>query len=241
MDDSELMALLKAYRQTPTDEALDTLITAYAPLCGAIARRFIRVGVEFEDLNQVALMALLKALERYDFSRDLKFITYAAPTIAGEVRHYVRDKSSAIRFSRDKMASLAALNKARETMTQALKREPTIKELSAHMLIPPFELLELLRMREAANPLSMDAAMPEADETALSKRLYQLEEGYAAFENKDTVERLYKIVTPQEKALLKLRYEQSMSQREAARALNISQMQVSRIERRVLERLKKEV
>ena len=220
------------------DTRLTKLIETYEPLCAAIARRFTGRGVELEDLMQVARMALLKADERFEEERGLQFVTFATPTIAGEIRHFIRDNGSAIRFSRDKTAQLTVMNQMREELTLALKREPGLKELAAAMDITPYELLQLMQQREAANLLSMDAAMTEAEASALSARLGQAEEGYRLVEQRDEVQRLLALVTPQEKRLLDFRYVQRFSQRETAEIMDLSQMQVSRMERRVLLRLK---
>lgn len=238
MDNDALSNLLESYLHTRDKAVLDQLILGYAPLCAAIARRFTGRGVEFEDLNQLALMALLKAIERFEPGRGLQFSTYLSPTIAGEIRHYIRDKGSAIRFSRDKTAQLSKLFEKREKLTLELKREPSLRELAGAMEIAPYELLELMQMRDAASVLSMDAPMTDDEATALSGRLWQTEAGYSRVEDRDMVERLLQNVTPEEKRLLELRFIEKLGQRDAAKRMNMSQMQVSRMERRVLARLK---
>jgi len=238
MDNARLQSLLEDYSKTRDEQTLNALIEGYEPLCAAIARRFMNRGAEYEDLKQVALMGLLKAIERFNCERGLQFITYATPTIAGEIRHYLRDKGSAIRFSRDKTSQLTKMNLRREELTLELKREPTLKEMAAAMDMPPYDLLQLMQQREAANLLSMDAAMTENEAMALSSKLGQTETGYARVEDRDEADRLMALVTPQEKRLLELRFSDRLGQRETAKRLNISQMQVSRMERRVLKRLK---
>lgn len=238
MDKARLDNLLEGYLKTRDEQMLNVLVEGYEPLCAAIARRFLNRGAELEDLKQVALMGLLKAIERYDGERGLQFITYATPTIAGEIRHYLRDKASAIRFSRDKVSLLAKMNSKREELTLELKREPTLKEMAAAMELPPYDLLQLMQQREASNLVSMDAALSEDEAMALSSRLGQTETGYARVEDRDETDRLMALVTPQEKRLLELRFADSLGQRETAKILGMSQMQVSRMERRVLLRLK---
>lgn len=238
MDESRLIEWMEQYAREPGEETLSLLIEGYAPLCAAIARRFTGRGVEFEDLNQVALMALVKAIERFEPERGLKFTTYATPTIAGEIRHYIRDRGSSIRFSRDKTEKLNQLARVRERLTIQLQREPSVNELAKEMEMAAYELLALLRMQEASTAFSMDQALSAEEETALSQRLGQLDSGFQAVEDRDELERLLKIITPQEKKLLELRFVDRLGQRETAKQLNISQMQVSRIERRVLERLR---
>lgn len=238
MNDTHLTPLLTAYAQSPSPGLMAQLVEGYLPLCQAIARRFGGRGVEVEDLSQVAAMALMKAIQRYEPQRGLKFVTYATPTIAGEVRNYLRDKGSLVRFSRDGRSQLYRLTQARERLAQQLLRDPTLKELAREMAITPDELLALLDLREAGQLASMDAPLSPEDEQALSQRLGQADKGFEQVEQSDWLQWVYTQVTPQEKQLLEWRYVHQLGQREVAARLGVSQMQVSRMERRVLGRLK---
>ena len=130
MNDLHLTPLLDAYAQAPSSELMSQLVEGYLPLCYAIARRFMGRGMELDDLNQVAAIALMKAIERYEPQRGLKFVTYATPTITGEIRNYLRDKGSLVRFSRDGRNQLYKLEKVRSRLSQELMREPTLRELA---------------------------------------------------------------------------------------------------------------
>lgn len=238
MNDLHLTPLLDAYAQTPSPELMSQLVEGYLPLCHAIARRFTGRGMELDDLNQVAAIALMKAIERYEPQRGLKFVTYATPTITGELRNYLRDKGSLVRFSRDGRNQLYKLEKVRSRLSQELMREPTLRELAEAMEITGDELLALLDLKEASQITSMDAPMTPDDEQAMSRRLGQADEGYEEVEKSLWLDWVYSQVTPQEKQILQWRYQDQLGQREVAARLGVSQMQVSRLERRVLAKLK---
>lgn len=239
MDETRLTPMLTEYARTHDREVLSGLVEGYLPMCRAIARRFRGQGVEQEDLEQVAAIALMKAIDRFEPERGFKFTTFAMPTIAGEVRNHIRDKGSAIRVARDTRSRLYQLRQVTEQLTQRLRREPSLKEIAAEMAISPDELLTLLDAREAADPLSMDAAMSEdEDAQRLEERLGVNEDGYERIEQQQWLQWVFRQVTPQERLLLEKRYIERLGQRETAKAMGVSQMQVSRMERRILARLR---
>lgn len=239
MDEARLTPMLAEYARTRDREVLSALVEGYLPLCRAIARRFRGQGVEQEDLEQVAAIALMKAIDRFEPERGYKFTTFAMPTIAGEVRNHIRDRGSAIRVARDTRSRLYQLRRVTEQLTQRLRREPSLKEIAAEMAITPDELLALLDAREAADPVSMDAALSEdEDAQRLEERLGVNEDGYERIEQQQWMQWIFRQVTPQERLLLEKRFIERLGQRETAKAMGVSQMQVSRMERRILARLR---
>lgn len=239
MNDTQLTPLLAQYAREPSSEVLTALVEGCMPLCRHIARRFVGQGVEAEDLEQVAAMALLKAIERFEPERGLKFTTYATPTITGEVRNYIRDKGATVRISRESRSRLYRMQRVQERLTQELQREPSMRELAAAMDMSPDELLTLLDQRDGAEVLSLNGSAA-ADEEAqlLEEKLGAVDQGYEQVEQKAWLDWVMSQVTPQEKRLLELRYMERLGQRETARHLGVSQMQVSRMERRILARLR---
>ncbi len=239
MDDTRLMPMLAEYARTRDREVLSGLVEGYLPLCRAIARRFRGQGVEQEDLEQVAAIALMKAIDRFEPDRGFKFTTFAMPTIAGEVRNHIRDKGSAIRVARDTRSRLFQLRRVTEMLTQKLRREPSLKEIAAEMALSPDELLALLDARDASETVSMDAALGEdEDAQRLEERLGVNDDGYERIEQQQWMQWVLRQVNPQERLLLEKRYIERLGQRETAKAMGVSQMQVSRMERRILARLR---
>ena len=239
MDDTRLIPLLADYARTRDRDVLAQLVEGYLPLCRSIARRFRGQGVEQEDLEQVAAMALMKALDRFEPERGFKFSTFAMPTIAGEVRNYLRDKGGAIRVSRDTRTRLYQLSRVQEELMHRLQREPSLKETAEAMDVTPEELLSLLDARDASDVMSMDAALgSDEDSQKLESRLGVSEDGYENVEQREWMAWVLQQVTPQERLLLEKRFIERLGQRDTARILGVSQMQVSRMERRVLARLR---
>ena len=238
MNDAPLTSLLEDYARTRDPELMARLVEGYLPLSNAVARKFAGRGVELEDLEQVAAMALMKAIERFEPERGLRFSTYAVPTVAGALRNHIRDQSGAMRMGRDIRAGLARLYQTQERLTRELCREPSMRELAAAMAITDDELLALLDAREHADALSLNA-VPE-DGKALEQYLGVPEDGYERVEQRQWLGWVYSLVTPQEKRLLELRFEERLGQRDTARALGVSQMKVSRMERRLLQRLREQ-
>ena len=236
MNDEALAPLLERYAVTRDPALRDRLVESYLPLSNAVARRFMGRGAELEDLSQVAAMALVKAVERFDPTRGFRFVTYAVPTITGDVRNYLRDRAGAIRVSRDARQRLYRMQQAQEAFRNEHLREATVPELAAAMGIPPEELLLLLDLRNQADVVSLDAPVEDIDE--LGAFLGRDDDGYERLEQREWMRWVMSKVNDAEKRLLTLRFVDRLGQRETAARLGVSQMQVSRMERRVLQRLR---
>lgn len=238
MNDATLTPLLESYAASPDPAVLDRLVEGYLPLCQAIARRFAGHGVEADDLQQVAAMALVKAIKRFQPERGLKFITFAVPTLTGEVRNYIRDKGSMMRMSRDVRSQLYRMQQVQERLARRLGYEPSLREVADEMHVTYDEVLAWLDQREATHVGSLSEMISEDDERDLEDRLGVTDAGYEQVEQKAWLKWVFDQVTPKERQLLELRFISRMGQRDVAKRMNVSQMQVSRMERRVLERLR---
>ncbi len=239
MDDTRLTPLLADYARTRDRDVMAQLVEGYLPLCRSIAWKFRGQGVETEDLEQVAAIALMKAIERFEPERGFKFTTFAMPTIAGEVRNHIRDKGGAIRVNRDTRSRLYQMRKVTDQLTQQLQREPSLKEIAAAMQITPDELLALMDARDASETVSMDAALgSDEDAQKLEARLGVNDDGFERVEQQQWMKWVLQQVTPMERMLLEKRFIERLGQRETAKALGVSQMQVSRMERKILARLR---
>lgn len=227
--------LFREYARSRDHAVMARLVEENLPLSQAVARKFQGRGVEKDDLEQVAAMALMQAIERFDPERGLQFSTFALPTIAGSVRNYLRDRGSTIRLTRSLREQLTKLRRVSDELTRKLQREPSMRELAEAMELPPEELLTLLDARRAAQTVSLDA------ETSDDAEAPRLDEGYEQVEQAQWLNWVYGQVTPTEKLLLQKRFEERLGQRETARALGVSQMQVSRMERRLLTRLREKM
>ena len=237
-NEERMGALFAQYAQTRAVPVRDELVEGYLPLAKAVARRFEGRGIETEDLQQVASMALVKAVERFDLSRGFRFVTYAVPTIAGDVRNYIRDKNSGMRMPRDMRQKLYHMQQTREQFELEHLREPSARELAEAMQITPDELLMLLDMRQQTDVVSLDAPVSEEHEAGIGAMLGVEDKGFERVESSQWMNWIYSKVDEKERKLLTLRYGERLGQREVARQMGVSQMQVSRMERRVLQRLR---
>ena len=238
MNDEHLIPLLERYAASRDPALRDELFEHYLPLARAVARKFSGRGVETEDLEQVAGMALLKALERFDPARGFRFVTYAVPTITGDVRNYLRDKSGLMRMPRDMRQRLYQMTQEQERFEREHLRTPTAVELSERMGIAPEEFLALLALRTQNEAVSLDTPVGEEGDTQLSDLLGSADDRFECMERSEWAQWLLSKVGDTERELLTLRYRDGLGQRETARRLGISQMQVSRLERRALSRLR---
>ena len=238
MNDEHLIPLLERYAASRDPALRDELFEHYLPLARAVARKFSGRGVETEDLEQVAGMALLKALERFDPARGFRFVTYAVPTITGDVRNYLRDKSGLMRMPRDMRQRLYQMTQEQERFEREHLRTPTAVELSERMGIAPEEFLALLALRTQNEAVSLDTPVGEEGDTQLSDLPGSTDDRFERMERSEWAQWLLSKVGDTERELLTLRYRDGLGQRETARRLGISQMQVSRLERRALSRLR---
>ena len=239
MMDDVLDQVLRDYAVGHDPALLERIVAQYLPLCRAVARRYSGRGVETEDLEQVAAMALVKAAQRFDPGRGIRFTTFATHTLVGDVRNYLRDKGSAIRMGRDTRTLLTRLNRESDRLTQEKQREPTLRELADAMELTPDALLALLDERERTSVVSLNLLTgEEEDASELAECLGGTDEGYEAVERRGFYEWALSQMTPMEQRLCEMRFTRRLGQREAAKLLGVSQMQVSRMERRMLERLR---
>ena len=238
MNDERLVPLLSQFALTRAPALRDQLVENYLPLARAVARRFEGRGAEREDLQQVASIALMKAIERFEPDRGFRFVTYAIPTIAGDVRNYLRDKASGMRVPRDARQKLYKMQQIREQFEREHMREPSARELADAMQITADEMLMLLDMRNQTDLASLDAPVSEDSEADLGAMLGVTDEGFERVEQAQWMNWILSKVDDKERQLLTLRYRDRLGQRETAKRLGVSQMQVSRMERRVLARLR---
>ncbi len=202
-------------------------------LVRAAMRRFS--GVDEQELYQAGCLGLVEAIRRFDVTRGVAFSTYAVPYILGEMRRYVRDNRS-VHVSRSLQATARNAHRAAEALRISMGREPTLVEIAREIAVAPEELAMALSSQAA--PLSLDAPMGEDGDTNLSETLGD-ERQEVAFE-RTLVRGMLERCRERERALLLLRYFRGLSQEDTARALGLSQSQVSRLEKQILARLRQE-
>lgn len=234
--------LLAQYARSRAPDLRDQIVEAHLYIAEIVARRFSGRGVDYDDLYQVAALALVKALERFDADKGVKFASYVTPTMVGEVKNYFRDRSRAIRLPRQSAQLARDLRDAKAALEQRLGRSPRVDELAGEMGLTEGAVLEALELGNVLSPASLDARTDEEDgETSLAQFLGFDDPGYSNFERGDMLERALTALDPRQRAVIHCRFFEGMSQRAVAARLNISQMTVSRVERQSLEILRKQI
>ena len=235
----EAERLLSEYVATRDPALAERVVGEHLYIAAIIARRFSGRGVEYDDLYQVASLALYKALDRYDPARGVKFASFVTPAMVGEVKNYFRDRSRAIRLPRRGQKLMQDIENARDALAQRLERQPTADEIAGELGVSLEDVIEGMELRGAASLLSLDALPQEDEENApLSAFLGMDEKGYADFEQGDWIRRAMDALEERLREVVRLRFFENLSQRQAAERLGVSQMWVSRAERRALEALR---
>lgn len=235
---AEVERLLMLYAQTQRPEYRDRVIEAHLYIAEIIARKFSGRGVDYDDLYQVAAMALFKAIGRFDPERGIQFSSFVTPSMVGEVKNYFRDRSRSIRPPRRSSELAHMVERAREELTQALLRAPRMDEIAEALDISEDEVLEGLEA-SSAQPVSLDMQTSDDDEQlTLAHAIGSDERGYSDFETADMLKRGMATLNDRQREVLLLRFFENLSQREVAQRLGISQMSVSRTERSALEQLR---
>jgi RNA polymerase sigma-B factor len=237
---NEDRALFERYldRRDPVDREL--LVERFLPLARQLARRYQRPEEPFDDLFQVACLGLVKAIDRFDLSRDVAFSSYAVPTILGEIKRYFRDRTWSVRVPRDLQELALRVDRKVTELSTDLRRQPTVSEIAAAVGIEEEEVLEALEASGAyrATSLSLPRNADEEGGDTLGDVIGISEDGFDRAEERATLDRLLMTVSAREREVLRLRFEEDLTQAEIGEQIGVSQMQVSRIIRQSLNRLR---
>ncbi|MGL4761278.1 MAG: RNA polymerase sporulation sigma factor SigF [Sarcina sp.] len=226
--------------QTGDKEAMNQLIEVNTPLVSSLCKKFLNRGYEYDDIFQLGSMGLIKAIKNFDTSYDVKFSTYAVPMILGEIKRFIRD-DGIIKVSRNVKITAQKLYFERERLAKEMGREPTVSELADHAKMDHEEVLFAL---ESVNNMHYLHDTIHQSEGAPILFIDKLSENMQ--ENTDMIERLAlkeAIRSLDEKArkIIFLRYFKDKTQSEVAKLLGISQVQVSRIEKKILVNIKEKL
>jgi RNA polymerase sigma-B factor len=230
----------RLFARLPDAEAREELARMFQPLAEYLARRFYGRGEPLEDLVQVANLGLLKAVDRFDLSRGVKFSTYATATIVGELKRHFRDKGWALRVPRRLQEAGMKVGRTVTEMSQDLGRAPTVAEIGARTGLSEDEVLEAMETANAYTATSLDAPTDEEGTTSLDK-LGDEEEAFELLEGWTSVAPAIRDLPPRERNILYLRFFRGLTQTQIADEMGISQMHVSRLLSRTLRELRRQV
>ena len=212
--------------------ARDELVTMHLPLASFLARRFRDRGESLEDLEQVATIGLIKAVDRFDLDRGVEFSTFATPTMVGEIKRHFRDKGWAIRVPRRLQEMRLGITRATAELSQTSGRSPTVADIAAHLGVSQDDVLEGLESAQAYATLSLDATAADGDDSqggSLADTLGDDDPSLAEVEARATLNPLLASLPPRERRIVHMRFFENMTQSQIAEQVGVSQMHVSRL------------
>ena len=223
--------------QAGEKSAKEQLITIHSGLIWNVVRRFTGRGYEAEDLYQIGAIGLMRAIDKFDFSYEVKFSTYAVPLISGEIKRFLRDDGM-IKVSRNLKENQWKIKRAMEQFQHENGREPTMEELSKILGIEPEEIV--LSMEAEVEIESMEQCLFTGDgkEITLKDRIADEKNEEEVLMNRLFLEQLLNELDKRERQLIQLRYFENKTQTQVAKMMGISQVQVSRLEKKILRRMR---
>jgi RNA polymerase sigma-B factor len=220
----------------------EELVRRNLPFAKRLAQRYRGASESFDDLLQVASLGLVNAIDRFDPSRGTPFTAFASPTILGELKRHFRDRVWTVRVPRGLHDRMAEVEKAITALTVELQRSPSVGEIAAKLDVDPNEVLEVLEANHNRRPLSLDRPVGgDEEESPASEWVGDEDDGFELVEDKLALEGALPHLDERERLVLQLRFVEDMTQSQIAERIGHSQMHVSRILRRTLERIRAEV
>jgi RNA polymerase sigma-B factor len=236
--------LLRRYHEQGDLAARKQLIERYMSLVRSLARRYSYRGEQLEDLVQIGAIGLIKAIDRFDVNRGVELTTYATPNIIGEIKRHFRDRGWSVRVPRGLQELNIQLSRLMEELTVQLGRSPTIAELAKGAGVSEEEVLEALESGRAYSSLSLSAGSAGHDDEGELDPLESLgteEHQYEVSEDRAVLAPGFRVLDERERKILHLRFFEGLTQSQIAQQVGISQMHVSRLIRRSLEKIREEI
>ncbi|RWR04307.1 RNA polymerase sigma factor SigB [Siminovitchia fortis] len=238
---TDVNKLIKAFQLHEDEEAQNELVLHYKNLVDSIARKYSKGKSYHEDIFQVGIIGLLGAIRRYDESYGKSFEAFAIPTVIGEIKRFLRDKTWSVHVPRRIKELGPKIKTTVEDLTRELQRSPQIHEIADRLDVTEEEVLEAMEMGKSYQALSVDHSI-EADSDGSTVTLLDIignvDEGYEKVNQKLVVEKVLHVLTERERQIIQYTYLDNLSQKETGDLLNISQMHVSRLQRRAIKKLK---
>jgi RNA polymerase sigma-B factor len=231
--------LLVRYHEHGDIAAREELCERFLPLARDLAMRYTYTDEPLDDLVQVASLGLIKAIDRFEPGRGTKFTSYAAPTILGELKRHFRDKGWSLHVPRDLQERTLALSRATEILSKELGRSPKVREVAEHMSCSVEQVLEAQEAAASYEAASLDApaARDDGESAALVDLLGKEDSSYELVEDRQAIASTWHDLPDVERQVLELRFMHDLTQREIGERIGYSQMHVSRLLRRALNRL----
>lgn len=241
MVDEKTNELFKRYKETGDISVRNQIAEKYLYIADILAKKFAGRGVEYDDLKQVAALALVRGIDRFDADMGMQFSTFITPTITGEIKNYFRDKSRMVKLPRRLGEISLAVKKFAAEYAAKEGVKPSVRKIAETLALSEEEVVQALEIGGTVSLDGMAAENEEDNDRSLYALLATDEDKYENFETKETLKAALRDFSGTEKALVKFRYVDELSQSETAKRLGVSQMFVSRMERKVLEKLREKL
>lgn len=230
--------LFEKYAETKDSMFRDQIVLNNMYIVNILAKKFSGRGVEFDDLKQVASLALLKAVDRFDSSKDIKFSTFVTPSIIGELKNYFRDKSRLIKVSRKEQRLIMDIRKIISEYASTNSAPPTAGQIAEYLQVPVEDVIRVIDGDYGT--VSLDSTINESNSSLYDVIPYEKDD-YETFENRDFFRSCFELLNDNEKKLITMRYVQKKSQTDCAVEMNVSQMFVSRLEKKIIQKLRQKM
>ena len=234
-----------AYKKNPTIEERNALVEDHLYMVDILIRKYLGKGVDYDDLYQVGALALVQAVERFDPSKGYEFSSFATPTILGEIKKYFRDKEWSLKVPRRMKEIASKVQEVQDDLHIKLARKPTVSEIAEATGFTEEQILEAIESAHAYNAYSLDQSFDEAGEDGDSAFLEKYtgfeEDGYRQVEISELIHGVLDKLSEQDRYIFRERFIYNRSQADIAKTLGVSQMTISRAEKRLVERFKKEL
>lgn len=239
----EKKELFLEYYKTKDQDLRTILIEEYLYIAEILSRKYIGKGIDYDDIYQVASIGLIYSVDRFDPTKGYEFSSFATPTIIGEIKKYFRDKGWTIRVPRRIQELSKKIMIAKNKLSQEYQRTPTVEEIAEFLNASSEEIIESMEASKVYTPQSLDIIYDSGDDKKMSLQdlIGEDEKYFDKIDLKDFLLKSMKNLNEVEKTILIDRYFNKKTQIVIAKKLNISQMTVSRIEKKVLEKMRKEI
>jgi len=235
--------LFEIYFSSRDKKVRNELVNRYLYIAEILSKKYVNRGIEYDDIYQVASIALIYAIERFDITRGFGFSSFATPTIIGEIKKHFRDKGWTIRVPRRIQEFSKKINNARNTLYQKLNRVPKVADIATFLECSEEEVLQAMEASQAYSPKSLDLTYDnngDDKDLRLMDLIGEEEKSFSIFENQDFINKSLSKLDKTERMIVKNRFFENKTQGQVAKIFDVSQMTISRMEKKIIEKLRKE-
>ena len=236
--------LFKLYAATKDKTIRNELVKRYLYIAEILSKKYVNRGIEYEDIYQVASLGLIYAIERFDLNRGFEFSSFATPTIIGEIKKHFRDKGWSIRVPRRIQELSKKVNAARIVLNQTMQKSPKIEDIAEYLGCTAEQVLEAMEASQVYTPKSLDLSYDsngEDKDLQLMDLIGEDDRHFDIIENRDFIEKCMDKLNEVEIKIIKDRFFKNRTQIQVADELGVSQMTISRMEKKIIEKFRKEL